>query len=81
MRAKEIHINPGAKVFLRLLEESEIPRGTATSIGTEKAIHHLKKVALFYLLNGVIDGDQLSIGKPNPKIYFRAAHFAGTEAP
>jgi len=79
-RSKSIPVKPGAFELLNHLQAAGIPRVVATSTGTEKAIHHLKKAGLFDLLTGVLGGDQVTMGKPNPEVYLKAAELAGTSA-
>ncbi len=79
-RSKSIPVKPGAFELLNHLHAAGIPRVVATSTGTEKAIHHLKKAGLFDLLTGVLGGDQVTMGKPNPEVYLKAAELAGTRA-
>lgn len=80
-RSKDIPVKTGAKELLGQLADARIPCVVATSTGTEKAIHHLKKAGLYELISGVVGGDQVSSGKPNPEVYLRAAILVGTRAP
>ena len=66
----------------RLLQDTEqqYPKIFRTACERKRVDYPLKQAALFNLIIGFFGGGQVSIGKPNPKIYFRAAQLAGIEA-
>ena len=79
-RSKNIPLKSGAQELLSLLQDAGIPRVVATSTSTSKAMHHLQKAGIYDLLTHVVGGDQVSLGKPEPEIYLKAAATAGFDA-
>ena len=79
-RAKNIPLKSGAQELLSLLQSAGIPRMVATSTRTDHALHHLQKAGIFYLVTHVVGGDQVTLGKPEPEIYLKAAATAGFNA-
>lgn len=67
----------GALDLLTQLKESGIPAGVVTSTQTERACEHLDQIALLPLLQHVIGGDQVKMGKPNPEGYIAMAAVLG----
>jgi len=79
-RSKNIPLKSGAQELLSLLQDAGIPRVVATSTSTSKAMHHLQKAGIYDLVTHVVGGDQVSLGKPEPEIYLKAAATAGFDA-
>ena len=79
-RSKNIPLKSGAQELLSLLQSAGIPRVVATSTSTSKAMHHLQKAGIYDLLTHVVGGHQVSLGKPEPEIYLKAAATAGFDA-
>ena len=79
-RAKNIPLKSGAQELLSLLQDAGIPRMVATSTRTDHALHHLQKAGIFDLVTHVVGGDQVTLGKPEPEIYLKAAATAGFDA-
>ena len=70
----------GAQELLSLLQSAGITRVVATSTRTQRALHHLQKAGIYDLVTHVVGGDQVSLGKPEPEIYLKAAATAGFDA-
>ena len=79
-RSKSIPLKSGAQELLSLLQSAGIPRVVATSTRTQHALHHLQKAGIYDLVTHVVGGDQVSLGKPEPEIYLKAAATAGFDA-
>jgi len=79
-RSKNIPLKSGAQELLSLLQRAGIPRVVATSTRRQHALHHLQKAGIYDLLTHVVGGDQVSLGKPEPEIYLKAAATAGFDA-
>lgn len=79
-RSKNIPLKSGAQELLSLLQRAGIPRVVATSTRTQHALHHLQKAGIYDLVTHVVGGDQVSLGKPEPEIYLKAAATAGFDA-
>ncbi len=79
-RAKNIPLKSGAQELLSLLQDAGIPRMVATSTRTDHALHHLQKAGIYDLITHVVGGDQVTLGKPEPEIYLKAAATAGFDA-
>ena len=79
-RSKSIPLKSGAQELLSLLQSAGIPRVVATSTRTQHALHHLQKAGIYDLVTHVVGGDQVSLGKPKPEIYLKAAATAGFDA-
>ena len=62
------------------MQSAGIPRVVATSTSTQHAFHHLQKAGINDLVTHVVGGDQVSLGKPEPEIYLKAAAAAGSDA-
>ena len=79
-RANNIPLKSGAQELLSLLQDAGIPRMVATSTRTDHALHHLQKAGIYDLITHVVGGDQVTLGKPEPEIYLKAAATAGFDA-
>lgn len=79
-RAKSIPLKSGAQELLSLLQDAGIPRMVATSTRTDHALQHLQKAGISDLVTHVVGGDQVTLGKPEPEIYLKAAATAGFDA-
>ena len=79
-RAQNIPLKSGARELLSLLQDAGIPRMVATSTRTDHALQHLQKAGISDLVTHVVGGDQVTLGKPEPEIYLKAAATAGFDA-
>ncbi|XXK31703.1 HAD family hydrolase [Rhodobacteraceae bacterium nBUS_24] len=79
-RANNIPLKSGAQELLSLLQDAGIPRMVATSTRTQHALQHLQKAGIYDLITHVVGGDQVTLGKPEPEIYLKAAATAGFDA-
>jgi HAD superfamily hydrolase (TIGR01509 family) len=68
-----IPVKQGAMQLLKILTAKGYPTVVATSTPTETARLHLRKVDLLPYLGGVVGGDLVVKGKPDPEIYHKAA--------
>jgi len=79
-REKNTPLKSGAQELLSLLQDADIPRVMATSTRTQHAMHHLQKAGIYDLVTHVVGGDQVTLGKPEPEIYLKAAVTASIDA-
>jgi HAD superfamily hydrolase (TIGR01509 family) len=70
---KGVPVKEGVSALLGLLADLKIPSVVATSTHHEWAIKKLKKAGLLDCFIGVIGGDQVTCGKPQPDIFIKAA--------
>ena len=72
-----IPLKAGLLEILDLLEALEIPKVVATSTKTDRAIHKLGLAGIVNRFGHIVGGDQVSLSKPNPDIFLKAAKDAG----
>lgn len=70
-------VKPGVPAVLQWLQARNIPMAVASSTGTEKTKAHLEHAGLLSYFGAVVGGDQVTRGKPNPDIFWRAADLLG----
>jgi HAD superfamily hydrolase (TIGR01509 family) len=77
---REIPLKAGALQLFQILASKGYLMGVATSTETEVARSHLEKTGLLPYLGGVVGGDQVQEGKPNPEVYHKIAKHLGVSA-
>lgn len=68
-----IPLRPGVPEFFEYIEELGFPKAVATSTHHELAMIKLRVVGLLDRVVGIVSGDQVAKGKPEPDIYLAAA--------
>lgn len=68
-----IPIKPGLYELLDDLDAQKIPYAVATSSRGEGARSKLQKIGVLSRLRGLVTGDMVEKGKPDPEIFIRAA--------
>ncbi len=68
---------PGAVTLMQYLHAQQIPRAIATSSNRHDALHTLGEMADYFPV--IITGDQVTLGKPHPEIYLKAAAAIGID--
>lgn len=68
-----IPVKPGLYELLDDLDAQKIPYAVATSSRGEGARSKLQKIGVLSRLQGLVTGDMVEKGKPNPEIFIRAA--------
>ncbi|MEP5761253.1 MAG: HAD family phosphatase [Litoreibacter sp.] len=77
---RDIPLKAGALQLFQILASKGYLMGVATSTETEVARSHLEKTGLLSFLGGVIGGDLVKEGKPNPAVYHKIAEHLGVSA-
>jgi HAD superfamily hydrolase (TIGR01509 family) len=77
---REIPLKAGALQLFQILASKGYLMGVATSTETEVARSHLEKTGLLPFLGGIIGGDLVQEGKPNPEVYHKIAKHLGVNA-
>lgn len=72
-RAHGIPVKPGLYELLDYLDQEKIPYAVATSSRGEGARSKLRQICVLSRLHGLITGDMVEKGKPDPEIFLRAA--------
>ena len=72
-RENGIPVKPGLYELLDYLDANGIPYAVATSSRGEGARSKLLKIGVLSRLHGLITGDMVEKGKPDPEIFVRAA--------
>lgn len=67
----EVDILPGVTLTLAFLKEKGIRTAVASSSKNCKTI--LKKINLTHAFNCIVDGNEVSMSKPNPEVFLKAA--------
>ena len=70
---------PGALELLQWLRELGITLAAATSTERDQTAAHLAQGQLTEFFSGVICGDMVKKGKPDPEIFLKAAELAGAD--
>jgi HAD superfamily hydrolase (TIGR01509 family) len=73
-------LKPGLRELLEDLSARNIPLGVATSTRNPVATQRLESVGLLKFFTGVVTGDQVSRGKPEPDIFLEAVRRLGIDA-
>ena len=66
-------VKPGLLRLLNWLQAERIPLAVATSTRHEWALKKLRKANILDYFQGMVCGDQVSLGKPHPEIFLTAA--------
>lgn len=77
---RDIPLKAGALQLFQILASKGYLMGVATSTETEVARSHLEKAGLLSFLGGVVGGDRVQEGKPNPEVYHKIAKHLGVSA-
>jgi len=76
-REKGVPVKPGLYALLDFLDENSIPYAVATSSRGENARGRLQNIGVLSRLHGLVTGDMVREGKPQPEIFLRAADSLG----
>lgn len=68
-----VPVKPGLYALLDFLDEKGLPYAVATSTKSENARRRLENIKILPRLGGLITGDMVTKGKPNPDIFLMAA--------
>ncbi|WP_051644754.1 HAD family phosphatase [Labrenzia sp. DG1229] len=77
---RDVPLKAGALQLVQILASKGYLMGVATSTQTEVARSHLEKTGLLPYFGGVIGGDLVQEGKPNPEVYHKIAQHLGVSA-
>jgi HAD superfamily hydrolase (TIGR01509 family) len=77
---RDIPLKAGALQLIQTLASKGYLMGVATSTQTELAQSHLERTGLLSHFGGVIGGDLVQEGKPNPEVYHKIAAHLGVSA-
>lgn len=77
---RDIPLKAGALQLVQILASKGYLMGVATSTQTELARSHLERAGLLSYFGGVIGGDLVQEGKPNPEVYHKIAEHLGVSA-
>ena len=72
-----VPVKPGLYELLDGLDRRGIPWAVATSSSMEHAARRLRQIGVLHRLRGLIAGDMVSAGKPEPEIFLRASETLG----
>lgn len=72
-QAHGIPVKPGLYELLDYLDQEKIPYAVATSSRGEGARSKLRQIGVLARLHGLVTGDMVEKGKPDPEIFLRAA--------
>ena len=72
-RENGIPVKPGLYELLDYLDQQHIPYAVATSSRGQGARSKLEKIGVLSRLHGLVTGDMVEKGKPDPEIFVRAA--------
>lgn len=72
-----VPVKPGLYELLDYLDQKEIPYAVATSTKLDRAKWRLDKIGVLDRLSGLVTGDMVENGKPNPDIFLKAAETLG----
>ena len=71
-RSHGVPVKPGLYRLLDYLDEAHIPYDVATSTGYPVARRRLEDIGVWDRLKGVVTGDMVSRGKPDPELFLMA---------
>jgi HAD superfamily hydrolase (TIGR01509 family) len=74
-----VPLKPGARDLLEYLGAMGIPKGLATSTRRGPAEHHLRSAGIHDLLDVVVTRSDVSLGKPHPECFLKAAAALGAD--
>ena len=72
-----VPVKPGLYELLDYLDDAGITYAVATSTGYENAAWRLENIHVLHRLKGLVTGDMVTVGKPEPEIFLRAAESLG----
>ena len=72
-QAHGVPVKPGLYELLDYLDQEKIPYAVATSSRGEGARSKLRQIGVLSRLHGLVTGDMVEKGKPDPEIFLRAA--------
>ena len=72
-RENGIPVKPGLYELLDYLDQQHIPYAVATSSRGQGARSKLERIGVLSRLHGLVTGDMVEKGKPDPEIFIRAA--------
>lgn len=72
-RQHGVPVKPGLYTLLDYLDSVKIPYAVATSTGHKNAAWRLQNIGVLDRLSGLVTGDMVQNGKPNPEIFLKAA--------
>lgn len=76
-RTRGVPVKPGLYALLDELDRRHIPYGVATSTKGENARWRLERIGVLGRLSGLVTGDMVTAGKPEPEIFEKAARTLG----
>lgn len=68
-----VPVMPGLYELLDYLDKAGIPYAVATSTVQENAVRRLGSIGVLDRLRGLVTGDMVTVGKPGPEIFEKAA--------
>lgn len=71
--ADGVPVKPGALELISWAKDEGLPVGVATSTRRARAEHHLERVGILHLLDGLVSRDDVTLAKPAPEPYLTAA--------
>lgn len=71
--AHGVPVKPGLYDLLDYLDSHKIPYAVATSTKSDNARFRLKNIGVLSRLQGLVTGDMVTAGKPQPEIFLKAA--------
>lgn len=74
-----VELKPGVLETLEFLKENNIKIGLATSTARDRAIKYLRDHDIEKYFGGMVFGDMIKKGKPNPDIYLTACDLLGVK--
>ena len=74
---KGVPVKPGLYELLDFLDSKKIPYAVATSTKLDRAKWRLRNIGVLDRLSGLVTGDMVGKGKPNPDIFLKAAELMG----
>lgn len=74
---EEVPVKPGLHKLLEYIKDSGIKCAVATSTQKSSAEKSLHRIGAWDYLSGVVYGDEVEHGKPEPDIFLRAAEYIG----
>lgn len=76
---ERLDVKEGLYGLFDYLEEKGYRKVVATSSTKERAHHILEKIGVDSRVDGIITGDDITKGKPDPEIFLRAAELVGVK--
>ena len=76
---EEVPVKPGLNMLLDYIKDNGLKCAVATSTQKSSAQKSLHRIGAWDYLSGVVYGDEVEHGKPEPDIFLRAAGFIGCE--